>query len=99
MRNSAVLRISTALLLTLLSATSLGAEQNQFQMPQDVSAEKVDVYSEGTRMAGYLYRSRAAAKGTKLPTIVMAHGWGGTQALLRRDAIGFAIKWFDTHLQ
>ncbi len=90
MRISALLCISTALLLTLLSATALGVEQNKFQMPQDINAQQVDVYSEGTRMAGYLYISRAVAEGTKLPTIVMAHGWGGTQALLRRDAIGFA---------
>jgi hypothetical protein len=90
MRNSAIVCISTALLLTLLPTPSISAEQTQFEMPQDINAQKVDVYSEGTRMTGYLYSSRAASKGTKLPTIVMAHGWGGTQALLRRDAIGFA---------
>ena len=29
-------------------------------------------------------------KGEKLPTIVMSHGWGGTAAMLRPDAVAFA---------
>jgi dipeptidyl aminopeptidase/acylaminoacyl peptidase len=31
-----------------------------------------------------------AFTGKKLPTILMAHGWGGTAAVLRRDAVSFA---------
>ncbi len=81
-------------LLVMFSAVSHGAEQRRWQMPDDIEARKVDIYSEGTRMTGYVYVSRAAGKGAKLPAIVMAHGWGGTQRSLRRDAVGFAQSGF-----
>src|SRR4051794_38467445 len=45
--------------------------------------------SEGTRMAAETFAPRNAA-GARLPTIVMSHGWGGTAAALRPDAIAFA---------
>ncbi len=40
-------------------------------------------------MSGEVFSPKSAA-GKKLPAILMAHGWGGTAALLRRDAIAFA---------
>jgi dienelactone hydrolase len=55
----------------------------------DVAARNVDIYSEGTRMAGEVYVAKVNA-GKKLPTIVMAHGWGGTKAALRPEAMAFA---------
>jgi dienelactone hydrolase len=66
-----------ALLVTSLDALAQLAER------------KVDIYSEGVRMAGRLiYPQPAAAE--KLPTIVMSHGWGGTASLLLPDAERFA---------
>jgi dienelactone hydrolase len=66
-----------ALILTSLDALAQLAER------------KVDIYSEGVRMAGrVLYPEAAAAK--KLPAIVMSHGWGGTASLLLPDAERFA---------
>lgn len=56
----------------------------------DITIRQVDINSEGTRMSGTVFSSRDVAAQSKLPTIVMAHGWGGTQAGLRRDAIGLA---------
>jgi dienelactone hydrolase len=47
------------------------------------------IISEGTRMAAETYSLYANA-GAKLPCILMAHGWGGTAALLRPEAIFFA---------
>jgi uncharacterized protein len=58
-------------------------------IPDDVAFRNVDIYSEGTRMAGDVYAAKANA-GKKLPTIVMAHGWGGTKAAFRPEAIAFA---------
>ena len=60
-----------------------------FQLPDDVTLRSVDIYSEGTRMAGDVYSAKANA-GKKLPTIVMAHGWGGTKAAFRPEAVAFA---------
>jgi uncharacterized protein len=59
-------------------------------LPEDVVERTVDIMSEGTRMRGYLFAPAGAAADTKLPTIIMGHGWGGVQARLRRDAVGFA---------
>lgn len=66
--------------------------QTSFQpapIPDDVAFRNADIYSEGTRMAGDVYSAKANA-GKKLPTIVMAHGWGGTKAAFRPEAIAFA---------
>ena len=40
-------------------------------------------------MTGYLFAPKTPAS-QKLPAILMAHGWGGTQNLLRTDATEFA---------
>ena len=60
-----------------------------FVVPDDISMRAVDIYSEGTRMAGDALVSKANA-GKRLPTIVMAHGWGGNKNALRPEAVAFA---------
>jgi dienelactone hydrolase len=59
-----------------------------FTPPEDLNHRRVNIFSEGTRMSGELYSPKSASG--KLPAIVMAHGWGGTAAALRRDAVLFA---------
>jgi uncharacterized protein len=86
--------------LLLLGSIGAAAQQTQqattaqarapYVLPEDVAARKVDIYSEGARMTGYVYTLKATPAARKLPTIIMAHGWGGTQAGLRRDAAEFA---------
>jgi dienelactone hydrolase len=58
--------------------------------PDDVTQRRVDIYSEGTRMTGYVYTLKSTPAEAKLPTIIMGHGWGGVQAQLRQDAGEFA---------
>ncbi|MCI0743084.1 MAG: alpha/beta fold hydrolase [Gemmataceae bacterium] len=60
-----------------------------FNVPEEVKFRRADILSEGTRMAAEVFAPKTAASG-KLPTIVMSHGWGGTAAALRPDAIAFA---------
>jgi outer membrane protein assembly factor BamB/dienelactone hydrolase len=60
-----------------------------FKVPGDVTFRGADIFSEGTRMAAEVFAPKDS-KSDKLPTIVMSHGWGGTAAALRRDAIRFA---------
>jgi dienelactone hydrolase len=83
-------------LLLALCFTLAGFAQNTkyaplppFPIPDTVEARFVDIYSEGTRMSGQLYYAKANA-GKRLPTILMAHGWGGVAASLRREAVAFA---------
>jgi uncharacterized protein len=78
-----------AVILTAISALQFSTSHAQPNQPDDVDVRNVDIYSEGTRMSGTVYTPRSADT-AKLPTIVMAHGWGGTQRSLRRDAVGFA---------
>jgi outer membrane protein assembly factor BamB/dienelactone hydrolase len=64
-------------------------KQPVFQVPDDVAFRKADIISEGTRMAAEVFAPKRPTS-DKLPTIVMAHGWGGIAAYLRPDAIRFA---------
>jgi len=61
----------------------------EFKVPDDVAFRAADIMSEGTRMSAEVFAPKVP-KTEKLPTIVMSHGWGGTAALLRPDAVAFA---------
>ena len=65
------------------------AQPSGFQAPDDLQFRRESILSEGTRMAAEVFAPKAP-KSEKLPTIVMSHGWGGTAAALRPDAIAFA---------
>jgi hypothetical protein len=86
-----------AILAAMIGATSGPAsaqqaptqpEQAPFTLPDDVSVRKATIWSEGTRLAAYLYAPKTAAG--KLPTIVMAYGWGGTMERFRQEGAAFA---------
>ncbi len=80
-----------SMLLLIISAAPLAAQQSQstFTPPDDVAFRKATITSEGTRMAAEVFAPKSP-EAEKLPTIVMAHGWGGVAANLRQDAIVFA---------
>lgn len=48
-------------------------------MPDDIDKRAVTIWSDGTRMAGDLYRPRHRSSGEKLPAIVLCAGTGGTK--------------------
>jgi dienelactone hydrolase len=73
----------------LAQSTQTRPQQPPFKVPDNIQVRDVDIFSEGTRMSGQLYSDQANA-GKKLPTIVLAHGWGGVQASLRAEAVAFA---------
>lgn len=79
------------LLLALLFC-AIGAAQKPpipFTAPPELDYRVANIWSEGTRMSADLFSLKSLA-GKKLPTILMAHGWGGTRAGFRPDAVGFA---------
>lgn len=87
---------TVAVLHAMLFASVLNAQQSDARpaaVSEDVSERKVNIWSEGTRMSATVYVSKGS-KNEKLPTILMAHGWGGTASALRRDAVGFAKAGF-----
>jgi len=44
----------------------------------------VEIWSDGTRLAGDLFYPKDRKEGKKLPAIVLCHGWGGTKDHLNR---------------
>ncbi len=79
------------LALILLNPCSWAMAQQPagFTPPEDIALRTATITSEGTRMAAEVYSPKKAEQ-EKLPTIVMAHGWGGVAANLRADAVLFA---------
>ena len=75
--------------LLVLSPTFAVGQRSTFTPPEEIAFKKVTIMSEGTRMVGETF-SLKSNSGKKLPTIIMCHGWGGTAAGLRRDAVVFA---------
>jgi dienelactone hydrolase len=75
------------ILLPLVCAAAFA--QAPFTPPAEIDYRKADIYSEGTRMSAELFSLKSLA-GKKLPTVLMAHGWGGVKASLRPDAALFA---------
>src|SRR4030095_11770696 len=70
-----------------------------YKPPEDVAFRTVSILSEGVRLHGEMFTPKAKA-GRKLPTIVMAHGWGGTASGFRTDAVqlvhaGYQVMTFD----
>lgn len=61
-------------------------------MPQGVIRETVTVWSDGVPLDADLYRPAGTPKGTRLPGVVLSHGWGGTKATTERYAAAFAAR-------
>jgi hypothetical protein len=60
-----------------------------FKAPDNIDFRAASIMSEGVRLHAELFSLKSNA-GKKLPTIIQAHGWGGTAAAFRRDAIDLA---------
>jgi dienelactone hydrolase len=83
--------ITASLLIPAAFTTTLLAQDQPaaFKVPDDLTFRAENIISEGVRMSAEVFAPRDT-KETKRPTIVMSHGWGGTAASLRPDAIVFA---------
>jgi pimeloyl-ACP methyl ester carboxylesterase len=82
--------VAVAAIMGSVSAQEAGraAQAAPFAIPDDVSVGKETIWSEGTRMAANIYSPKGVTG--KLPTIVMAYGWGGTMERFRAEAAAFA---------
>lgn len=75
------------------------AAQQPFKAPDTIDFRKASIMSEGVRLNAEIFSLKSLA-GKQLPTIIMAHGWGGTAANFRRDAVelaaaGYLVITFD----
>src|SRR5262249_10930572 len=79
------------LFLVVLFPSLARAQQTPaaYKPPEDIAYRTANVMSEGVRLSAEVYSLKELA-GKPLPTIILCHGWGGTAALLRREALDFA---------
>jgi dienelactone hydrolase len=54
-----------------------------------ITARKVEIYSEGIRLSGTVFHLQSL-DGKKLPAVILSHGWGGTASMLLPQAEQFA---------
>src|SRR5262245_6768821 len=78
-------------LLLLISRSPVGAQTNlaTYMPPEDIAFRKATIISEGTRLGAEVFTLNGN-EGKVAPTIIMCHGWGGTAANLRPEAVAFA---------
>ena len=68
-------------------------------LPVDSSA--VQIWSEGVKLQGNLFKPQGMTEGEKLPGLLLVHGWGGTKRHLNRAyapqlaSLGFVVLTFD----
>lgn len=77
----------------------LAARVPGFAAPADIHFRSTSLLSDGVRLHAEVFAPQAQA-GALLPTVIQAHGWGGTAAGLRADAVtlaraGYRVVNFD----
>jgi pimeloyl-ACP methyl ester carboxylesterase len=60
-----------------------------YKAPDTIDFRTARIMSEGVRLHAELFSLKTLA-GKQLPTVIQAHGWGGTAAGFRRDSIDLA---------
>lgn len=75
------------------------APASNFKAPDNIEFRTANIISEGVRLQAELF-SLKTLTGKPLPTVIMAHGWGGTAANFRWDALalanaGYLVVTFD----
>ncbi len=74
-----------------------------YRPPQGIVFKTADFISENVRLTAqwfYAPKNEGENEGRKLPTVIMAHGWGATAANYRQDAVdlaraGYLVMLFD----
>ena len=60
--------------LLLIAFLSLQSKANEFS---DVEHQSITIWSQGSRLAGDIYKPKGLKPTDKLPGILMVPGWGG----------------------
>jgi hypothetical protein len=92
-----------ALVCPAWAAVAAGADAPEQEVSgfPSVVRRPVEIWSDGTRLAGDLHYPRERAPDQRLPAIVLCHGWGGVKQHLNQHiaprfaAAGFVVLSFD----
>lgn len=95
-------------LLALLGLLTCGLQKVRSQetvKPEvaafEVESHHVDIWSDGTRLAGDLWSPKGLQSGDKQPAIILCHGWGGVRSHLNQAyapefaKAGYVVLTFD----
>ena len=92
-RSSRLIITAVALAVGLTSSvhanSKISTQQPGFKVPDTIDFRSANIMSEGVRLHAELFSLKTLA-GKQLPTIIMAHGWGGTAANFRPDGVALA---------
>jgi dienelactone hydrolase len=88
MMNNLKIKIIISLLFLVISA-SVGiadvlsdATAKPKNVVREIESRQVNIWSDGTRIFGTIFRPKGIAAEDKLPAIILCHGWGGVRAHL-----------------
>ena len=76
------------------------ASAHDYRPPEGIGFRIADFISENVRLTAQWFYAAEHQKARKLPTVIIAHGWGGTAANSREDAVdlaraGYLVMLFD----
>lgn len=86
------LRIMGLILSIICFGSASAHAQRQTPLPDTLTMKSVKIWSEGTRIAGDLYRPNDIKPDETRPVIILSHGWGGTKSGCRAIAIRLASE-------
>jgi dienelactone hydrolase len=92
-RNEGTVFSIVTLLMAMPSLACAQQAAPNFKPPEGIAYRTENVMSEGVRLSAEVYSLKALAS-KQLPAVILCHGWGGTAALLRREALDFARAGF-----
>jgi len=85
-------RVDARLIALGVLLVPLQVHAQRTRLPDDISMQTVKIWSDGTRIAGDLYRPKDIQGDDTRPAIVLSHGWGGGKVGCRAIAARFASE-------
>ncbi len=82
------MKVLIVLLLLFLSASTGLADvasdktAKSKDVAREIESQEVNIWSDGTRLSGTLFRPKGLTARDKLPAILLCHGWGGLRSHL-----------------
>jgi uncharacterized protein len=101
------MKIIVAFLILVIGAQTAIADDRSDEAAKpeavirEIESKQVNIWSDGTRLSGTIFRPKGSASEGKLPTIILCHGWGGLRSHLNAAIAplfakaGYVVLTFD----
>ncbi len=93
--------VGLTMLLTTGAPRAQGQQATDDSLLSTVATKPVNIWSDGTRLSGDLFYPKDMKPGSKLPAIILCHGWGGVRSHLNAAyarqfaSHGYVVLTFD----